>query len=68
MRFMLGAAASRRRRAPLFIRFFTEKRGATAIEYSVMAAGVALAVAGTIRVLGANVLTNLYSQLASLFG
>ncbi|HEX9321554.1 MAG TPA: hypothetical protein VF913_05460 [Xanthobacteraceae bacterium] len=29
---------------------------------------VALAVAGAIRVLGANVLTDLYSQLAGLFG
>jgi pilus assembly protein Flp/PilA len=49
-------------------RFQREERGATAIEYSVMAAGIAMAVVGVIRVLGANVLTNLYSQLAGLFG
>jgi Flp pilus assembly pilin Flp len=49
-------------------RFLREEHGATAIEYSVMAAGIALAVAGAIRILGANVLTNLYSQLAGLFG
>jgi len=53
---------------PLSRRFVHEERGATAIEYSVVAAGVALAVAGAIRVLGANVLTNLYSELAGLFG
>jgi pilus assembly protein Flp/PilA len=49
-------------------RFLREAHGATAIEYSVVAAGVAMAVVGVIRVLGANVLTNLYSQLAGLFG
>jgi pilus assembly protein Flp/PilA len=49
-------------------RFLHEERGATAIEYSMVAAGIALAVAGAIRVLGVNVLTNLYSQLADLFG
>jgi pilus assembly protein Flp/PilA len=49
-------------------RFVRDKRGATAIEYSVVAAGVAMAVVGAIRVLGANVLNDLYSQLAGLFG
>ena len=48
--------------------FLREEHGTTAIEYSVVAAGVAMAVVGAIRVLGANVLTNLYSQLAGLFG
>ena len=55
-------------RIPLSRRFLGDERGATAIEYSVMAAGIALAVAGAIRVLGANVLTNLYQQLAAAFG
>ena len=55
-------------RASLIGRFLREARGATAIEYSIVAAGVALAVAGAIRVLGANVLSNLYSQLGGLFG
>ena len=45
-----------------------EDRGATAIEYSIVAAGVALAVTGVIHVLGANVLNDLYAQLAGLFG
>jgi Flp pilus assembly pilin Flp len=54
-------------RIPLSRRFLGEERGTTAIEYSVVAAGIALAVAGAIRVLGANVLTNLYQQLANAF-
>jgi pilus assembly protein Flp/PilA len=49
------------------LRFAHDERGATAIEYSVVAAGVAMAVAGAIRVLGNNVLTNLYDQLAAAF-
>jgi pilus assembly protein Flp/PilA len=49
-------------------RFLDDERGATAIEYSVMAAGIAMAVVGAIRVLGANVLNDLFSQLAGLFG
>ena len=49
-------------------RFLSEIRGTTGIEYSVVAAGIALAVTLVIRVLGANVLSNLYSQLAGLFG
>jgi len=43
-----------------------DERGATAIEYSV-AAGIAMAVAGAIRLLGTNVLTNLYDQIAAAF-
>jgi Flp pilus assembly pilin Flp len=54
--------------APATRRLLRDARGATAIEYSVVAAGIAVAVAGAIRILGANVLTNLYSQLAGLFG
>lgn len=48
--------------------FLREERGTTAIEYSIVAAGIAMAVVGAIRVLGANVLTNLFSQLSGLFG
>jgi Flp pilus assembly pilin Flp len=50
------------------LRWLRDQRGTTAIEYSVVAAGVAMAVVGAIRVLGANVLNDLYSQLAGLFG
>ncbi len=49
-------------------RFLRGERGTTAIEYSIVAAGIAMAVVGAIRVLGANVLTDLFSQLGSLFG
>jgi pilus assembly protein Flp/PilA len=55
-------------RVSLLRQFLRGERGTTAIEYSVVAAGVAMAVVGAIRVLGVNVLTNLYSQLAGLFG
>jgi pilus assembly protein Flp/PilA len=55
-------------RVSLLRQFLREERGTTAIEYSVVAAGVAMAVVGAIRVLGANVLNDLYSQLAGLFG
>jgi pilus assembly protein Flp/PilA len=48
-------------------RFRDDEQGATAIEYSIVAAGIAIAVAGTIRVLGATVLTNLYNQIAAAF-
>jgi Flp pilus assembly pilin Flp len=65
---MIDMAKADRIGGSCFGRFLREERGATAIEYSVVAAGVAVAVAGAIRVLGANVLNNLYSQLAGLFG
>ena len=52
----------------LLTRFLKNEFGTTAIEYSVVAAGIALAVATAIHTLGANVLGNLYSQLAGLFG
>jgi Flp pilus assembly pilin Flp len=61
-------ASDRAPAAPAVRRWLRDKRGATAIEYSVVAAGIAVAVAGAIRILGANVLNNLYSQLAGLFG
>ena len=54
--------------APAARPLLRDKRGATAIEYSVVAAGIAMAVAGAIRILGSNVLTNLYDQIAAAFG
>ena len=50
------------------LRFVRDDRAATAIEYSIVAAGIALSVTAAIRTLGANVLNNLYAQLAGLFG
>src|SRR5712692_4801272 len=49
-------------------RFLRGERGTTAIEYSIVAAGIAMAVVGAIRVLGAHVLTDQLSQLGGLFG
>ena len=54
-------------RVSLLRQFLHGERGATAIEYSVVAAGVAMAVAGAIRLLGSNV-SALYDQLSGLFG
>jgi len=48
-------------------RFVRDARGATAIEYSIVAAGIAMAVVGAIRVLGNTVLTSLYEQIAAAF-
>src|SRR5207247_2596641 len=48
-------------------RFAHDESGATAIEYSVLAAGIGVAVAGAIRVLGGNV-SALYDSIAGIFG
>ena len=64
----MNKAIDAKHRISLLVRLRDEERGATAIEYSIVAAGVAMAVAGAIRVLGQNVLSNLFSQLGKLFG
>jgi Flp pilus assembly pilin Flp len=46
-------------------RFVRDARGATAIEYSIVAAGVAMAVVGAVRALGNTVLTDLYEKIAA---
>ena len=48
--------------------FLSDERGATAIEYSIVAAGIALVVAPIVYVLGSTVFTNLYQQIANAFG
>jgi Flp pilus assembly pilin Flp len=47
--------------------FRTDNRGATAIEYSVVAAGIAVAVAATVFNLGAAVRTTLFERLLANF-
>jgi pilus assembly protein Flp/PilA len=47
--------------------FVLDERGATAIEYAIVAAGVGCAVAGTVWNVGGTVKTTLYDKLASLF-
>jgi len=42
-------------------------RGTTAIEYALMASGIALAIMSTIWTLGDSIKTNLYDKLAMLF-
>ncbi|WP_084245702.1 Flp family type IVb pilin [Rhodoplanes sp. Z2-YC6860] len=44
-----------------------DERGATAIEYAIVAAGVGCAVAGTVWNVGGAVKATLYDKLASLF-
>jgi pilus assembly protein Flp/PilA len=53
--------------AVLVRRFVADTRGATAIEYALVASGIGVAVAGTIWKLGAEVKTTLYEKLVSLF-
>lgn len=43
-----------------------EKCGSTAIEYSLIAAGIAMAIAATVYILGDTVLIELYSDLATI--
>jgi pilus assembly protein Flp/PilA len=47
-------------------RFAADARGATAIEYALIASGVALAIAVTVMSLGSAV-TGLYARVAAIF-
>lgn len=44
-----------------------DTRGATAIEYALMASGIALAIISTVWSLGDSVKANLYDKLAAMF-
>ena len=48
-------------------RLADDERGATAIEYSMIAAGIGVAIAATVTSLGSAV-SNLYTSIASIFG
>jgi pilus assembly protein Flp/PilA len=48
-------------------RLATDERGATAIEYAMIAAGIGGAIAATVTSLGSAV-SNLYTSIASIFG
>lgn len=50
----------------LFRRLVADARGATAIEYAIIASGVAVVISATIYNLGTN-LTGLYASLAAAF-
>jgi Flp pilus assembly pilin Flp len=49
-----------------FIRFIGDEAAATAIEYSLMAAGIGLAVATTVMSLGSTVKSTFYDRLMAL--
>lgn len=44
-----------------------DPRGATAIEYALMASGISLAIISTVWTLGTSVKANLYDKLAAMF-
>jgi pilus assembly protein Flp/PilA len=52
----------------LATRFLADKRGATAIEYAMIAAGVGVAISGTVWGLGSALKTNWYDKMAGMFG
>ncbi len=55
----------RLRIAALIRRALADESGATAIEYALIAAGISLAIAATVGILGSSVL-NLYQNIANL--
>ena len=46
-------------------RFMRDERGATAIEYAMIASGIAVAIASTVMSLGSAVRDNLYGNVAT---
>jgi len=44
-----------------------DERGATAIEYAMIAAGIGAAIAATVFTLGTELKTNFYDRIAALF-
>jgi pilus assembly protein Flp/PilA len=46
-------------------RFLADERGATAIEYAIIASGIGGTIAAIVFGLGGTVLTNLYSRIAA---
>ena len=48
-------------------RLLRHQRGTTAIEYALMASGIALAIMSTIWSLGDSVKANLYDKLSAMF-
>jgi pilus assembly protein Flp/PilA len=48
-----------------FARFIKDERGATAVEYAMIASGVAVAIAGTVWNLGTAIKTTLYDKISN---
>jgi pilus assembly protein Flp/PilA len=47
-------------------RFLADERGATAIEYALIASGIGAAIAATVFGVGTTVVTNLYNKIAGV--
>jgi pilus assembly protein Flp/PilA len=52
---------------PTLQRFFKDESGATAIEYALIAAGIAVAISGAVWALGSGIKTTFYDKLAGMF-
>jgi pilus assembly protein Flp/PilA len=52
---------------PACARFVADERGATAIEYAMIAGSIAVAIAATVFNVGSAVKTNLYDKIAAAF-
>jgi pilus assembly protein Flp/PilA len=64
---MMRTAPTARSSFRVIGRFLADERGATAIEYSMIAAGVGVAIASTVWSLGTAIKTTFYDKLANLF-
>lgn len=49
----------------LILGYVSEETGSTAIEYALIAAGIAVTIAATVYALGTDVLTNFYLEIAA---
>jgi pilus assembly protein Flp/PilA len=52
---------------PVWARFIADERGATAIEYAMIAAGIGVAISATVFNVGSAVKSNLYDKIAAAF-
>lgn len=48
-------------------RFISDSRGATAIEYALIASGISIAIVSSVTALGNNVMQVFYNKLMTLF-
>jgi pilus assembly protein Flp/PilA len=62
---MMRQSNSTPARTAAWRRFLADKSGATAIEYGLLAAGLGLAIMGTISATGQAIKTTLYDQISS---
>jgi pilus assembly protein Flp/PilA len=53
------------RRSPFVVRFVTDERAATAIEYTLIAAGVALVIIATVTAIGNQLRANYFDKMGA---